>query len=69
MEFQSNGINFLIFLAWAEGGIDVSDLMLGIQKCCEGVLTSPKREKSENQFRSFNIPSIETQSVSYFFSK
>ena len=29
-------IDFLISLAWAEGGIDVGDPMLKIEKCCEG---------------------------------
>ena len=37
--------------------------MLEIEKCCEGVLTPPTRENLENLFRSFDIPSIETQSV------
>ena len=48
MEHQMNGINFLISLAWAEGGIDVGDLMLETEKCYEEVLTPPMREKSEN---------------------
>ena len=38
MEYRMNGINFLISLAWAEGGIDVGDLMLEIEKCSEVVL-------------------------------
>ena len=58
-----NGINFLVSLAWAEGSKDVGDLMLEIEKCCEGVLTPPTREQSENYFRLFDIKSIETQSV------
>ena len=37
MELQMNQISFLISLAWAEGGIDVGDPMLEIEKCCEHV--------------------------------
>jgi len=37
MEYQMNEISFLIALAWAEGDIDVGDLMLKIEKSCEGV--------------------------------
>ena len=36
MEYQMNKINFLIYLAWAEGGTDVGGAMLKIEKCCEG---------------------------------
>ena len=43
--------NFLISLAWAEGGIDVGDLMLKIEKCCEGDRAPPTPQKSENKFR------------------
>ena len=53
MEYQINGINFL----------GMGNLMLEIEKCCEGVFTPPTREISGNQFRSFDIPSIKTQSV------
>ena len=35
MENQMNEIIFLIPLAWAEGGIDVGDPMLKIEKCSE----------------------------------
>ena len=48
MEYQKNGIIFLITLAWAEGGKDVGDPMLMIEKCCEGVRTPPAQQKSEN---------------------
>ena len=57
-----NEINFLISLAWAAGGIDVGDPMLKKGKCCEGVRAPPTPQKSE-KFRSFDIPSIVTQSV------
>ena len=43
-----NEINFLIFLVWAEGGRDVDDPMLKIEKCCEGVRAPPTPEESEN---------------------
>ena len=43
-------INFLISLAWAEGGIDVGDPMLNIEKCFE--LEVPTPQKSENKFRA-----------------
>ena len=51
MENQMNEIIFLIPLAWRyppEGGIDVGDPMLKIEKCCGGVRTPPTPEKSEN---------------------
>ena len=67
MEYQMNEINFHIALAQAEGGIvfriDAGDPMLKIKKCCEGVRAPPMPEKSENQLRSFDIPSIMTQTV------
>ena len=44
-------IDFLISLAWAEGGIDVGDPMLKIEKCCEGDRSPPTPQKSENKFR------------------
>ena len=44
MEYQMNVINFLISLAWAEGGVD--DPMPKIGKYCEGVRAPP--QKSEN---------------------
>ena len=44
-------IDFLISLAWAEGGIDVGDPMLKIEKCCEGDRDPPTPQKSENKFR------------------
>ena len=37
--------------------------MLKIEKRCEGVRAPPTPEKSENKFRSFDIPCIVTQSV------
>ena len=52
-----NEINFLISVAWAEGGRDVGDLMLKIEKCCEGVRASPTSDIP------FDIPCILTQSV------
>ena len=61
MEYKMNEINFPIFQAWVEGGIDVSDAMQKIKKCCEGVRTPPTPQKSD--FFSFDIPSVETQSV------
>ena len=36
IESPLSEINFLISLVWAEGGIDVGDPMLKIEKCCEG---------------------------------
>ena len=67
MEYQMNEINFHIALVWAEGGrvyrIDAGDPMLKIKKCCEAVRAPPMPEKSENQLRSFDIPSIMTQTV------
>ena len=48
MECRMNKINILISLAWAEGGREVSDQMLKIKKCCEGVRDPPTQEKSEN---------------------
>ena len=44
-------INYQISLAWAEGGIDESDPMLKIEKCCEGVRAPPTPKKSENENR------------------
>ena len=41
IECQMNEINFLISLAWAEGGRDVGDQMLNIEKCYEGVRAPP----------------------------
>ena len=41
-------INFLISFAWVEGGIDVGDPMLKIEKFCEGVRAPPTPQKSEN---------------------
>ena len=58
-----NKIPFLNALAWAEGGKDMGDLMLKIEKCCEGVRPPPTPQKSENCFCSFDISSIVTQSV------
>ena len=43
-----NGISFLISPAWAEGGRDVGDPMLEIEKCYEGVRAPPPPENSEN---------------------
>ena len=60
---QMNKYNFLISLALAEGGIDVGGPMLKIEKCYEGVRAPPTSLKSENKFRSFDIPFIVTQSV------
>ena len=51
MEYQMNEINFLISLAWAEGGRDVGDPMLKIEKCCEGDRAPPTPQKSENKSR------------------
>ena len=48
MESRMKEINFLISLAWVEGGRDVGDPMLKIEKCCEGVRAPPTTEKSEN---------------------
>ena len=45
---RMNEINLLLSLACAEGGRDVGDLMLKIEKCCEGVRAPPTPEKSEN---------------------
>ena len=41
----------------------MGDPMLEIEKCCKEVFTPPTREKFENKFRSFDILSIEAQSV------
>ena len=59
-----NGIYFQISLAWAEGGIDVGDPILKIEKCCEGVRAPPTPQKIR-KFRLFDIPFIVTQSVSW----
>ena len=48
MECRMNEINFLISLAWVEGGRDVGDPMLKTEKWCEGVRAPPTTEKSEN---------------------
>ena len=48
MEYQINGINFLISAAWAEGGLYVGDSMLRIEKYCGGVRVPPTPQKSEN---------------------
>ena len=48
MEYQMNEISFLISLTWAEGGIDVGDPMLEIEKCCEEDPAPPTSQKSEN---------------------
>ena len=48
MELQMNEISFLISLTWAEGGIDVGDPMLEIEKCCEEDPAPPTSQKSEN---------------------
>ena len=48
MEYQIHEINFLISLAWVEGGIDVGDPMLKIEKCFEGDRAPPTPQKSEN---------------------
>ena len=48
MEYQMSEISFLISLAWAEGGLDVGDLMIKKEKCCEGVRDPPTPPKSEN---------------------
>ena len=45
MEYHMNEINFLISLAWAEGGIDVGDPMAKIEKCCEGLRAPPTSQK------------------------
>ena len=43
-----NEINFLISLAWAEGGRDVGGPILKIKKYCDGVGAPLTPEKSEN---------------------
>ena len=48
MKYRMNEINLMISLAWAEGGRDVGDPMLKIEKCCEGVRAPPMPQKSEN---------------------
>ena len=60
MEYQMNEIDFLISPAWAEGGIDVGDPMLEIEKCSEGVRAPSTPQISENSFCSFDNPSIVT---------
>ena len=40
-------VNNAIYYGWAEGGRDVSDPMLKIEKCCEGVRDPSRPEKSE----------------------
>ena len=47
MEYPMNEINFLISLAWAEGGVDVGDPMPKVEKCCEGVRAPPTPQKSK----------------------
>ena len=54
MECRMNEINFMISLAWAEGGRGVGDSMLKEEKCCEGVRALPTPEDSKDKFRSFD---------------
>ena len=51
IESPLSEINFLISLAWAEGGIHVGDPMLKIEKCFEGDRAPSTPQKSENKFR------------------
>ena len=63
MEYQMNEINFLISVAWAERELlhsTSSSLALDRPRL---YLLLPMLEKLENQFRLFDIPSDETQSV------
>ena len=41
MVYEMNEISFLISVAWAERDIDVGDLMLKKEKCCEGDRAPP----------------------------
>ena len=50
IESPLSEINFLISLAWAEGGIDVGDPIRKIEKCSEGGRAPPTPQKSENKF-------------------
>ena len=51
IESPLSKINFLISLTWVEGGIDVGDPMLKIEKCCERDRAPPTSQKSVNKFR------------------
>ena len=46
-----------------EGGIDVDDPMLKIEKCCEGDRAPPTPQKSENYFRGILLSMIKNQTV------
>ena len=48
MEYQMNKINFYVFLALEEGGIDVGGSMLKKEWCFEGVHAPPTPKKLEN---------------------
>ena len=47
MKYQTNEINFLISLVWAEGGIGVGDPMFKIEECYGGVRAPLTPKKSE----------------------
>ena len=48
IESPLSKINFPISLTWVEGGIDVGDTMLKIEKCSEGDHGPPTPQKSQN---------------------
>ena len=53
MEYEINEISFLISPVWAEGDIDVGDLMLKIEKYCEGV--RPRNQKINFVHLTFHL--------------
>ena len=60
-----NKINFLIFVALAEGELlHSTSLSLTLNRPCLYLLL-PALEKLENEFCSFDISSVETQPVTY----
>jgi len=61
IESPLSEINFLISLAWAEGGIDVGDPMLKIEMCGEG----DRAQKSENKFRVIWLSMIKDSNCSF----
>ena len=56
IESPLSEINFLISLAWVDGGIDMGDPMLKIEKGCEGDRALPTPQKSEINSESFGFP-------------
>ena len=54
IESPLSEINFLISLAWVEGGIDVGDPMLKIEKCFEGDRGPPTPQGVKSEFYHYS---------------